>query len=247
MIFGKVNETALTLENQFYDARSTFLYKHKKKSPNIIVLTIDDHSLKLLGRWPLSRSVWSQVIDKLHLLGAKTIAFDIIFAEEEKICQGISPDKSFAKAIRRFQKTPGRHIILAYSLESHFHEQKDIKRNIANIGENLSISASVESTRPFIFPDTSPIPILLAAQPKLAFVDGQPDSDGVFRKNIILKYEHSVAVPSLSLAAFQQYHAHTAHYHRNKNLHELRLTSKEKVWPLELNARGRGQSSIFWK
>jgi diguanylate cyclase (GGDEF)-like protein/PAS domain S-box-containing protein len=48
---------------------------------NILIVAIDEQSLRKLGRWPWSRRVHAKIIDQLTAAGAKVIGLDIIFAE----------------------------------------------------------------------------------------------------------------------------------------------------------------------
>ena len=45
-------------EQQFFDARSKFIYNHKKQDKDLVMLLIDDESLVQLGRWPWTRTDW---------------------------------------------------------------------------------------------------------------------------------------------------------------------------------------------
>lgn len=55
----------------------------KPKSP-VVILTIDQKALDTIGRWPWPREVLANATDKAMALGAKVIAFDIIFGEAER-------------------------------------------------------------------------------------------------------------------------------------------------------------------
>ena len=49
-----------------------------------IIVTIDEKSLSELGRWPWPRTVMAKLVDQLKAYGAKTVGFDIIFAEPDE-------------------------------------------------------------------------------------------------------------------------------------------------------------------
>jgi adenylate cyclase len=54
-------------------------------SPNIVILAIDDATLKTYGKWSeWRRSLHAQAIDNLNQAGAQVIAFDILFADSSK-------------------------------------------------------------------------------------------------------------------------------------------------------------------
>jgi len=50
---------------------------------NILIVAIDDKSIKAIGRWPWPRSVFAQLIAELYEAGARVIGFDLLFTEAE--------------------------------------------------------------------------------------------------------------------------------------------------------------------
>lgn len=54
----------------------------RRGSPDVAILTVDEESLNKLGRWPFSRDIFAEIVDRTMNLGAKLIAFDIIFSEK---------------------------------------------------------------------------------------------------------------------------------------------------------------------
>ncbi|ROM48016.1 ATPase [Pseudomonas poae] len=69
----------LALNNPLYDSlrRLTPL----PVDPRILLVTIDDQSLKELGRWPWPRSLHADLIDRLSDARPAAILFDVIFSE----------------------------------------------------------------------------------------------------------------------------------------------------------------------
>lgn len=53
-------------------------------SDDIVIVAIDEKSLKALGRWPWSRRVHAELVDRLTQAGAKAIVFDILMSEEDR-------------------------------------------------------------------------------------------------------------------------------------------------------------------
>ncbi len=51
---------------------------------DIVVVDIDEKSLKQLGQWPWPRDLVAKMIDRLGQLGAATIVFDVVFAEADR-------------------------------------------------------------------------------------------------------------------------------------------------------------------
>ena len=80
-----------------------------KKEEDIIIVAIDEASFKhLKHRWPWPRSWHSDLIEKLNKEGAKTIAFDIIFADPGDN----DDDMVFARTLKKYN-----NIVLADTQE----------------------------------------------------------------------------------------------------------------------------------
>ena len=69
------------LELRFYDQRLK-LRPLRPVTDKVVLIAIDDESIKTLGRWPWSRDKHATLIDTLTSLGAKSILLDIEFLEE---------------------------------------------------------------------------------------------------------------------------------------------------------------------
>ncbi len=77
------------LESKTRDLRFRGLGGSQKPSDEIVLVSIDDNSLKSLedyGRWPWPRDVHAVLIDYLKSGGARVIAFDILFPEADSAC-----------------------------------------------------------------------------------------------------------------------------------------------------------------
>jgi EAL domain-containing protein (putative c-di-GMP-specific phosphodiesterase class I)/CHASE2 domain-containing sensor protein len=76
-------------------ARNHF-HRHSA-SGDIVLVTIDNHALQEIGRWPWPRRYHAQLIDRLTAAGAKHIAFDITFETQSDPTN----DRLLADAIAR--------------------------------------------------------------------------------------------------------------------------------------------------
>jgi len=56
----------------------------ERPGEEIVIIKIDEESLRKLGRWPWSREHWSKLIDTLTTWGARVIGIDVFFAETEE-------------------------------------------------------------------------------------------------------------------------------------------------------------------
>jgi adenylate cyclase len=66
-----------------------------KHGPETVIATIDEKSIKNLGRFPWPRSTWGRVVDRLTEEGAKVIVFDVFFTEPETVAS----DDLFQRAV----------------------------------------------------------------------------------------------------------------------------------------------------
>lgn len=58
--------------------------KPRPPSDRVAIVDLDEASLKKLGQWPFPRTVMAELVESLNDLGAKVIAFDIVFAEADR-------------------------------------------------------------------------------------------------------------------------------------------------------------------
>ena len=70
------------LENTFLDIRFK-LRGERPAGQEVVLVVIDEKSLKELGRWPWSRDKQAQLVTEIGADGAKVIGLDIIYAEAE--------------------------------------------------------------------------------------------------------------------------------------------------------------------
>ena len=79
-----LNRTALDrLTPLVFDAYQRFLPRTEAGAP-IVVVDVDEASIRALGQWPWPRPVVAAILDRLGELGAATVAFDIIFSEKDR-------------------------------------------------------------------------------------------------------------------------------------------------------------------
>jgi len=70
------------------------------KDTNIVIIDIDEKSLKKYGQWPWSRNILAQLFYNLSDAGAGIIGLDIVFAEEDRT----SPSR-FDKSLENYDET----------------------------------------------------------------------------------------------------------------------------------------------
>lgn len=70
-------------DNLLYDAQLSFW--NRNVSDEIVIVAIDDESLRELGRWPWPRSIHARLIDRLDRESPRAIGLDIIFSEPDSV------------------------------------------------------------------------------------------------------------------------------------------------------------------
>jgi len=78
-------------------------WQQHQASEEVVIVAIDDVSLRKLGRWPWSRRLQARLLDRLTEMQARAVGFDILFAEEQ--LDDPLADRLFAEAIKRNGRT----------------------------------------------------------------------------------------------------------------------------------------------
>ena len=71
------------LDRADYDLHLRFL-KHQSPHSDVVIVEINEKSTRKIGQYPFSRNVYAQFAKKMEDAGAKVIALDIMFPEEER-------------------------------------------------------------------------------------------------------------------------------------------------------------------
>jgi len=126
------------------------------------VVDIDEASLKQFGQWPWPRDRMAALVNKLSEMGASAIAFDILFAEPDRMSPrnvvqdipGIDPkllaqladnDEIFAKAIS------GKPVVLGFALSNNGNRHPQVKAGFAYTGESpFAAPPRLDSSTPLL-------------------------------------------------------------------------------------------------
>lgn len=181
------------------DVRSRDLVFKLRQAPapprDVVVVAIDEKSVKQYGRWPWPRAVQAELIAGLKRLGASVIALDIIYLRPQDPVQ----DAALAQSL----SLPGAPVIGGYFFRTE-QEIPPSERSLTML-EMDRIKAVLE--RPGARRDTLlSFPFVEANQPELAtqlngagFFNYIPDQDGLLRNApLVLRYRNGL-YPSLAL------------------------------------------------
>jgi adenylate cyclase len=188
------------LESKTYDLRMrlrNFIYK-PSPDPDIELVLVDEKSLAEIGRWPWSRNVMAELVNKISAGKPKVIGIDIMFTEPENQANDSKLADAFKKAGNVVLATP-------FELVTRTDDQKtgpplpdflifdsvfsDIKPK-SDKGQKDWAPSSVKAIVPLAE---------LATVSTLGQVANQPDMDGVLRWELLSVRYGLDYYPSFSL------------------------------------------------
>ncbi len=174
-------------------------------SKDVLIVDIDERSLKELGQWPWSRNKFAHVIDNLAKSGVGAIGLDIVFAEADnsspaKVLKEIGRD---ATGVPDYDKVAAEAIGASPTILGYiFALEND---GIKPVGAPSVSCIVVEKGKPehdFLvnpYRATLNVPAIQDAGYSSGFFNTIPDSDGIVRSvPMIMRYD-GVVYPALSL------------------------------------------------
>ena len=180
-----------TLELKTLDLRFRLLGNQGVASTDIVLVAIDDASLKTLepavGRWPWPREAHSVLLSYLNRAGARLVVFDLLFLERD--LQNPGGDEAFGEAT-----TQSGNVVHSIHLGN---------QQISEAPPDLLTSASIPavgSFDQFAGADFPLEPIAGGAQ-GLGHVAMTLDQDGPWRRYLLLAAHNGRLLPSLGLSS----------------------------------------------
>ncbi|MEM9470125.1 MAG: CHASE2 domain-containing protein, partial [Pseudomonadota bacterium] len=210
------------LQNIVFDQYNRI--KQREPSNQVVIVDLDENSLKELGQWPWPRSIVAQMVQNLTDFGAKVIAFDMVFAETDRtsprhIAQSLPLNEKTELIKQSLKSLPDNDFTFSQTIKSVGNVVTGFSR--ARIDETrqnpqLSIPTTVlVKDRQELFRNISSpegVATNLPIFSKLAAGNGHfmvtPESDGIIRRvNAFYKFpkdsEKPTLYPSLSLEALR--------------------------------------------
>ena len=209
-LFISHNRTILSffsdIENKSFDYRQTLLVKHRhlKPSKDIVILAIDDASYEYVldkyGEWPISRRIYSDIINLIEKDNPAAIVFDLMFIKSFK--NDLISDNILAKSMAKY---PNIYTGINFDNES-FDLRKPI--NLPNkMKANVQInSKSVDFEKVFGYRNCRPIiNQILDSTTKVGMININRSNDGIIRTApSFAKYKNEY-YPYLSLMVGSDY------------------------------------------
>ncbi len=182
-----------------------------QKGYPVVIVDIDEDSLKAIGQWPWPRTTVADLVTRITQLGALAIGFDVIFAEPDRMSPAIA-EQSFrgidADTRAKLDNLPSNDAVLADA----------IKQSRVVVGEagtsvvtpKLPGQATLQTGFAIRGPDPSPFlvtfPGLLRNVPPIeeaaagrGLFSINPERDGIIRRVPVVMVAQGALVPSLTM------------------------------------------------
>ncbi len=211
------------LENLAYDTRLNIGLENTVDE-RIVIVDIDENSLKEIGRFPWNRDIISQMVNQLfNKYNVKIVAFDIVFAEKEEssankvllaLAEGsLKNNQAFIKQYNRLKYTLDNDQKLANALKNkqivlgyYFKTKNTNEKNVSTGALPKPVVVLAEDWNdeiPFEKPDGFGGNILKLQKSALSggyFDNPLVDGDGIFRRVPVLQQYDNKLYESLALA-----------------------------------------------
>lgn len=207
-------------ENIAYDFQIKKAYLPLSKESPIVIVDIDDESIKEQGRWPWSRKIVAELTEKLYAKGASVVVFDVsfvvpeeniadIFAKEMRKSPGTSVAIQEIEGIQSrfdFDALFAKSLTLGDSILGFFFLESGISKGVLP-PPLLTLSSELENELfiPEMKSYVGNIEILQKAAKHGAFINGSPDLDGIHRSAPLIIRQGNQIYPSLGLEAARRY------------------------------------------
>jgi adenylate cyclase len=177
----------------------------------VVIVDIDEASLREIGQWPWPRTIVADLVTQLAQLGVVAIAFDVIFAEPDRMSPSIaatsfrdldddtrnklrnlpSNDEVLAEAIRRSRVVVGQ-----------VGSATAVPRTEADAALQTGFAVRGPDPTPFIVTFAGllrNVPAIEQAAAGRGVFSIQPERDGIVRRVPIIMRAQGALVPSLSI------------------------------------------------
>lgn len=204
------------LDQVAYDLRLNLtLPSQRATASTVVIVDIDEASLRAEGRWPWSRLKMGELVAALKRAGVRTIGFDVAFTEPERnVAQELmesaaaSGQLEHAEYLERLIPAMDRDAMFARQLKDQnvvlgflFHSTQDESVGALPTGWAFFPRADHENLTIPVMPSyTGNLPALQKAAKYGGFLNTTTDTDGVLRTTPLILRTGDMVYPALSLA-----------------------------------------------
>jgi adenylate cyclase len=179
----KYTDPSITKTLRLKDFDYLLTSQKQEISEDIVLIDIGEPTLKEWGQWPPKRDVFARLIENLREKGAGVVAFNVLFAEKDRL----GGDTEFATSL-----TQGG-IVISQTVSVKGQSPDAQRRGVAKIGEDPA---------PWTFGwkgGVSPISVLAEAADGVGVIATTPEIDGVTRRMPMIVRLGDQLYPSLPL------------------------------------------------
>src|SRR5215831_15288077 len=187
------------------------LRPRQTESRPVVIVDLDEASLKDIGQWPWPRTIVADLVTKLTQLGAVAIGFDVIFAEPDRMSPSIAATsfRNLDEETRnKLQSMPNNDEVLAQAIRrsrvvvGQVGSATPVPRSQAE--STLKTGFAVRGPDPGPFLVTFPgllrnVPLIEEAAAGRGVFSILPERDGIVRRVPIIMQAQGSLVPSLSI------------------------------------------------
>ena len=163
-------------------------FSSPKPSDKIVIVDIDERSLAALsekhGRWPWSRDVLADGLQKFNDLGARAVLFNVLFSDPDKN----NPDADAAMDVTAQMNRPTAFPLIRLNPKNDAQSQLKVTQIP---GVQLKAEHQKDSTIAVI------LPMFGAMHDRLGVANQKPDIDGIVRKYSLRWEEPTFVLPSM--------------------------------------------------
>ena len=193
------------MELKAFDVRAK--YNSSQPSSDVAIILVDEASLRgmnpIVGRWPWPRSVHADVVEFLAMSGAKSVVFDILFTENERVFG--SPKGVLSPSDRSLVESTASAGNVYHAAQIVIDEEDEYNKTLLNrpmpkdftgrfsVGvQGMPVSGHNNYYLPF--------KELYQASQGIGVVEFLSDSDGVYRRTKLFRHYQGNHYPVLPVA-----------------------------------------------
>jgi adenylate cyclase len=203
----------IELESNAYDSEVRRYRRGLDADHRIAIVDIDDASIALEGRWPWDRAKMARLAEALFALGAKVVAFDMVFSDPEPnpalVIAEATADRSLSRELRSvapqfdgdraFAGSLQRGLsLLGFAFASNGEKVGVLPPPLTVLPQGDTLMLSMDGY-------IGNLPMLQQATAGGGFLNTTIDADGILRFSPLVMVEGEAVYPSLALEAARIY------------------------------------------
>ncbi len=207
-IYLYLPQTFLSLDNRLRD----FLFVLRGPIPvshNVIIIDIDEKSLKAEGQWPWPRKKVAQLLSNLTDAQAGIIGLDIVFSEPDQtsphtIASSIGIDDN---DLENYDKILANTVATTPTIGGYFFSFEESNQELTPLVPAVFVEKGLSEQQYIITPSklVLNIPLIQENFYSSGFFNNTPDEGGMIRRVPLLMRFDDVLYPSLDLEMFRIY------------------------------------------